>query len=100
MTLTQTLTPCVTTGLPEGFPGGAKASASDGLRLCRGCSEELVCSAGPLVGTHAHEVMSIMAQLMGRFDDEAGDEGRPVPVSALLAHLLYLRRVGCSELLH
>ena len=33
-----------------------------------------------------------MAQLMGRFDDEAGDEDAPVPVSALLAHLLYLRR--------
>ena len=47
--------------------------------------------AGPLVGTHAHEVMSITAQLMGRYDDEAGDERGPVPVAALLAHLLYLR---------
>ncbi len=46
---------------------------------------------GPLVGTHAHEVMSITAQLMGRYDDEAGDERGPVPISALLAHLLYLR---------
>jgi hypothetical protein len=36
--------------------------------------------------------MSIMAQLMGRYDDEAGAEDAPVPVSALLAHLLYLRR--------
>ena len=47
--------------------------------------------AGPLVGTHAHEVMSITAQLMGRYDDEAGDERGPVPIAALLAHLLYLR---------
>ena len=46
---------------------------------------------GPLVGTHAHEVMSITAQLMGRYDDEAGDEQGPVPIAALLAHLLYLR---------
>lgn len=49
-------------------------------------------TAGPLVGTHAHEVMSITAQLMGRYDDEAGDERGPAPIAALLAHLLYLRR--------
>lgn len=54
--------------------------------------------AGVLVGTHAHEVMSVMAQLMSCWDqkvDAAGDG--PVAVSALLAHLLFLAVNGGLE---
>ncbi|KAK9809710.1 hypothetical protein WJX73_008711 [Symbiochloris irregularis] len=77
---------------------------------------------GPLAGTHAHEVMSITAQLLARYDylddhstalhdhqyaeqgaaDSANDkgspesvaQGSPVGMSALLAHLLFLRVNG------
>ena len=31
-----------------------------------------MCYAGPLAGTHAHEVMSICGQLLARYDDSAG----------------------------
>ncbi|KAK9838087.1 hypothetical protein WJX81_000247 [Elliptochloris bilobata] len=58
-------------------------------------------SVGRLVGTLAHEVMSITGQLLACFDDEAGARpnpcftgGGPVAVSALLAHLLFLRANG------
>lgn len=36
--------------------------------------------AGVLIGTHAHEVMSIMQHLLSSYDYEAGDEGHPVQV--------------------
>lgn len=36
----------------------------------------------------------ITAQLLARYDDAAGSAEAPVPVSALLAHLLYLRANG------
>ena len=52
-------------------------------------------TAGRLVGTHAHELMMVTAQLLGSYDDEAGDaEGGPVAVSALVSHLLFLRANG------
>lgn len=45
--------------------------------------------AGALVGTHAHEMMSMTAQLLSQWDDEVSSaEGGPVAISALLAHLL------------
>lgn len=51
--------------------------------------------AGSLVGTHAHELMMMTAQLLAAYDDMAGARsGNPVPVAALLAHLLFLREVG------
>ncbi|CAL5220669.1 g2715 [Coccomyxa viridis] len=50
---------------------------------------------GSLVGTHAHELMMMTTQLLSRYDDMAGAKsGNPVPVAALLAHLLFLREVG------
>ena len=55
----------------------------------------LGCFAGSLVGTHAHELMMVTTQLLSAYDDMAGGAGgRPVPVAALLAHLLFLREVG------
>lgn len=36
----------------------------------------------------------ITAKLLARYDDAAGSAEAPVPVSALLAHLLYLRANG------
>ena len=51
-------------------------------------------AAGRLVGTHAHELMMITAKLLARYDDAAGSASAPVPVSALLAHLLVLRANG------
>lgn len=51
--------------------------------------------AGSLVGTHAHELMMMTTQLLSRYDDMAGaTPGNPVPMAALLAHLLFLREVG------
>ncbi len=38
---------------------------------------------GRLIGTHAHEVMSIMQHLMSNYDDEAGGEDGPVQVTML-----------------
>ena len=50
---------------------------------------------GSLVGTHAHELMMMTTQLLSQYDDMAGAKsGNPVPVAALLAHLLFLREVG------
>ena len=46
------------------------------------------------MGTHAHELMMITARLLARYDDAAGSAAAPVPVSALLAHLLFLRANG------
>lgn len=54
----------------------------------------LLGGAGRLLGTHAHEVMSITAQLLASFDDQAGGPGAPVGLSALLAHLMVLRVIG------
>ncbi len=51
-------------------------------------------AAGRLVGTHAHELVMITAKLLARYDDAAGSAEEPVPVAALLAHLLYLRANG------
>ena len=54
--------------------------------------------AGLLVGTHAHEVVSIAAQLLARYDDEAGGGPEsPVPVSAVVAHLLFITCNGGAE---
>lgn len=51
---------------------------NDGLSpMSKAC---LLCSAGVLIGTHAHEVMSIMQHLLSRYDEEAGTEGQPVQV--------------------
>ena len=36
---------------------------------------------GRLIGTHAHEVMSIMQHLMSNYDDEAGGKDGPVQVT-------------------
>eukprot|EP00884_Botryococcus_braunii_P006522 jgi/Botrbrau1/15871/Bobra.40_1s0055.1 len=49
---------------------------------------------GRLIGTHAHEVMSVTAQLLSCFDDEAGSQDGPAGLSALLAHLMVLRVIG------
>ena len=46
------------------------------------------------MGTHAHELMMITAKLLACYDDAAGSASAPVPVSALLAHLLFLRANG------
>lgn len=54
--------------------------------------------AGTLVGTHAHEMASIMGQLLARYDDEAGGgPDTPVPVSAVVAHLLFLTCNGGAQ---
>ena len=37
--------------------------------------------AGRLIGTHAHEVMSIVQHLMSHCDEEAGSKDKPVQVS-------------------
>lgn len=37
--------------------------------------------AGRLIGTHAHEVMSIVQHLMSHCDEEAGSQGKPVQVT-------------------
>ena len=51
--------------------------------------------AGSLVGTHAHEIMMMTAQLLSEYDDMAGAKsGNPMPIAALVAHLLFLREVG------
>jgi len=42
---------------------------------------QLCMHAGRLIGTHAHEVMSIMQHLMSNYDDEAGGEDGPVQVT-------------------
>ncbi|DBA73502.1 hypothetical protein WJX77_001486 [Trebouxia sp. C0004] len=52
---------------------------------------------GRLIGTHAHEVMSIIQHLMSKYDDEAGGEDGPVQICGLLAHLLFLRANGGTE---
>ncbi len=53
------------------------------------------CLAGALVGTHAHEVASIAAQLLAQYDDKAGGSpDAPVPISAIVAHLLFLTSNG------
>ena len=46
------------------------------------------------MGTHAHELMMVTAQLLAARDDEAGGPGGPVAMSALLSHLLFLRANG------
>ena len=47
------------------------------------------------MGTHAHEVMSIAAQLLSCWDDQVkSEDGGPVALSALLAHLLFLAANG------
>ena len=53
-------------------------------------------AAGPLAGTHAHELMSITAQLMAEGDDKAGHAqgSGPLALSALLAHIMFLRANG------
>jgi hypothetical protein len=39
--------------------------------------------------------MMMTAQLLAAYDDKAGAQmGSPVPIAALLAHLLFLREVG------
>lgn len=49
------------------------------------------CAAGSLIGTHAHEVMSVVGQLMSCWDRRVKSSGGgPVAVSALVAHLLFL----------
>ena len=42
---------------------------------------QLCMHTGRLIGTHAHEVMSIMQHLMTKYDDEAGGEDGPVQVT-------------------
>lgn len=42
-------------------------------------------SAGRLIGTHAHEVMSIVQHLMSHCDVEAGSTDKPVQV---LSHII------------
>jgi hypothetical protein len=49
---------------------------------------------GSLIGTHAHEVMSVTAQLMSSYDDAVQPAKGPVALSAVLAHLLFLRANG------
>ena len=49
---------------------------------------------GRLVGTHAHELMMVTAQLLAGYDDAAGGAEGPVAASALLSHLLFLRANG------
>lgn len=46
-------------------------------------SRETGCNvvAGRVIGTHAHEVMSIVQHLMSHCDEEAGSPGKPVQVS-------------------
>ena len=47
------------------------------------------------MGTHAHEVMSITAQLLSCWDDQVkSEDGGPMALSALLAHLLFLAANG------
>lgn len=47
------------------------------------------------MGTHAHELIMITTRLLASYDDRAGGEGTgPVPITALLAHLLFLRANG------
>jgi nicotinic acid phosphoribosyltransferase len=53
--------------------------------------------AGKLIGTHAHELMMMTAQLLARYDDVAGGSNGPTCMSALLAHLLFLRTNGRLE---
>ena len=42
--------------------------------------------AGRLIGTHAHEVMSILQHLMSHCDEEAGSQGKPVQVRRFWLH--------------
>lgn len=52
---------------------------------------------GPLIGTHAHEQVSILQQLLGGYDDEAGaaaGAASPVLITPLLAHLLFMAASG------
>ncbi|KAL3134655.1 hypothetical protein ABBQ32_007664 [Trebouxia sp. C0010 RCD-2024] len=60
-------------------------------------SKERVQQIGRLIGTHAHEVMSIVQHLMSHCDEEAGCPGKPVQVCAMLAHLLFLRANGGTQ---
>ena len=47
------------------------------------------------MGTHAHELMMVTAQLLAAYDEEAGGaDGGPVAVSAIVSHLLFLRANG------
>ena len=57
---------------------------------------EVGLAAGPLIGTHAHEIMSVFGQLLASQDAEAGarQQTGPLPLSALLAHLAFLRANG------
>lgn len=59
--------------------------------------EERLQQIGRLIGTHAHEVMSIMQHVMSHYDEEAGSKESPVQICALLAHLLFLRANGGTE---
>lgn len=59
--------------------------------------EKRIEQMGRLIGTHAHEVMSIMQHLMSHCDDEAGSADGPVQICALLAHLLFLRANGGTK---
>lgn len=60
--------------------------------------EERKKKIGVLIGTHAHEVMSIVGQLMSCWDQKVkSSEGGPVALSALLAHLLFLAANGGLE---
>ncbi|PNW86088.1 hypothetical protein CHLRE_03g212865v5 [Chlamydomonas reinhardtii] len=52
---------------------------------------------GRLVGTHAHEMSMALQQLLAPYDDEAGRRAglrRPLALSPLLAHLLFLAANG------
>ncbi|CAL8464515.1 g4050 [Coccomyxa elongata] len=57
-------------------------------------AQQRVPYTGRLVGTHAHELVMITAKLLARYDDAAGSAEAPIPIAALLAHLLYLRANG------
>lgn len=53
---------------------------------CQSCGPHVL--AGRLIGTHAHEVMSIMQHLLSKYDDEAGGTDGPVQVPLHLPLLL------------
>lgn len=61
-------------------------------------------TAGVLIGTHAHEVMSIMQHLMNGYDKDAGNDGQPVQVRvnvlrshSHVLHLSHLSRFSLSQ---
>lgn len=79
------------------MPNPKEAASDSGFAPQTDASAKLCILQDVLVGTHAHEMMSMVAQLMSRWDNQVPKGSKPVALSALLAHILFLTANGKLE---